>query len=73
VAKPDTDLPLSRPTSVDGAPSGSCPIGKWVTVTRADGWVPSTSIAWAQASSRVKSAFATVFSPHDAQARTGQQ
>jgi multidrug resistance efflux pump len=73
VAKPDTDLPLSRPTSVDGAPSGSCPIGKWVTVTRADGWVPSTSIAWEQASSRVKSALATVFSPHDAQARTGQQ
>ena len=75
VVKPDADMALLRPTSIDGAPNGSCPVGKWVTVTRGDGWVPSTSVAWQQASSLVKSALATVFSPHDAQARgrTSQQ
>jgi biotin carboxyl carrier protein len=73
VVKPDTDMALLQPTGVDGAPSGSCPVGKWVSVTRADGWVPSTSIAWEQASSRVKSALATAFRPHDAHALTGQR
>ena len=53
---------------VEGAPAGSCPVGKWVTVTRTDGWVPSTSVVWQQASSLVESALATVFSPHQAQA-----
>lgn len=52
VVKPDTDMALLRPTSIDGAPNGSCPVGKWVTVTRADGWVPSTSVARSRPCSR---------------------
>lgn len=68
VVKPDTDMALLRPTSANGAPTGSCPVGKWVTVTRADGWVPSTSVVWQQASSFVMSALATVFSPGHAEA-----
>jgi biotin carboxyl carrier protein len=63
VAKPDSDTALLRPASLDGSPAGSCPVGKWLTVTRADGWVPSTSVVWQQASSLVESALATVFSP----------
>lgn len=68
VVKPDTDMALLRPTRADGAPTGSCPVGKWVTVTRRDGWVPSTSVVWQQASSLVMSALETVFSPSDAEA-----
>jgi biotin carboxyl carrier protein len=69
VVKPDSDMALLRPTSADGAPTGSCPVGKWVTVTRMDGWVPSTSVVWQQASSLAKSTLATVFSlSHHAEA-----
>ncbi len=70
VVKPDGDTALLRPVRVEGAPAGSCPVGKWVTVTRTDGWVPSTSVVWEQASSVVETALRTVFSPspHQAQA-----
>lgn len=68
VVKPDTDMALLRPTSADSAPTGSCPVGKWVTVTRTDGWVPSTSVVWQQASSLAKRALATMLSAHHAEA-----
>jgi biotin carboxyl carrier protein len=68
VVKPDTDMALLRPTRADGAPTGSCPVGKWVTVRRTGGWVPSTSVVWHQASSLVMSALDTVFSPSHAEA-----
>jgi len=38
----------SLPVSVNA--NGTCPVGRWVTVTRADGWVPSTSVLWRDAS-----------------------
>jgi hypothetical protein len=60
VVKPDPGA-LLLATSASGATS--CPVGKWVTVTRADGWVPSTSVVWQHASSLVGKVFATVFWP----------
>jgi multidrug efflux pump subunit AcrA (membrane-fusion protein) len=68
VVKPD-DVALLRSPSAGRAPTRSCPVGKWVTVTRADGWVPSTSIVWQNASSLVKNALAAVFWPSPGRAQ----
>jgi multidrug efflux pump subunit AcrA (membrane-fusion protein) len=68
VVKPD-DVALLRSPSADRAPTRSCPVGTWVTVTRADGWVPSTSIVWQNASSLVKNALAAVFWPSPGRAQ----
>ncbi len=43
-------------------PAGTCPIGKWVTVTRADGWVPSASVVWHQASAMIGRTVASLWS-----------
>lgn len=43
-------------------PAGACPVGKWVTVTRADGWVPSASVVWHQASAMIGHAVSALWS-----------
>ncbi|MGO4175599.1 HlyD family efflux transporter periplasmic adaptor subunit [Bosea sp. TAF32] len=43
-------------------PAGACPVGKWVTVTRADGWVPSASVVWHQASTVMGRAVSALWS-----------
>jgi hypothetical protein len=35
----------------------ACDVGKWVTVTRANGWVPSISVVWRSLSSSVAQVF----------------
>lgn len=45
VIKPDNIAAL-RPHNKADQPSGSCPVGKWVTVSRADGWIPASSVLW---------------------------
>ncbi len=37
-----------------------CDVGQWVTVTRADGWVPSTSVFWRQAGRLISAAALSV-------------
>jgi hypothetical protein len=44
LVKPDRPL---RRISADGA--GQCDIGRWVTITDANGWIPSTSVLWRNA------------------------
>ncbi len=44
--RPDSPL---RSIAAAGGPD-QCDIGRWVTVSRTDGWVPSTSVIWHQAS-----------------------
>jgi hypothetical protein len=39
------DTPLRRDVGTAGDQK-RCDIGRWVTVTRANGWVPSTSVLW---------------------------
>ncbi len=46
LVKPDAPL---RSQTADGGP-GTCDVGRWVTVTRQNGWVPSTSMLWHLAS-----------------------
>lgn len=41
LVKPDSPL-----RTISDAKRGQCDIGQWVTVTRANGWVPSFSVLW---------------------------
>jgi multidrug resistance efflux pump len=63
IVKPDADNAL-RPRGEDGRGTGACPVGQWVTVSRKEGWVPSSSVVWHQASAL----FGGLFSTHDAEA-----
>lgn len=44
LVKPEP-LPASATTS-DSPVEAACGVGRWVTVTRESGWVPSTSVVW---------------------------
>jgi multidrug resistance efflux pump len=60
IVKPDGN---GRPETTGMA----CDVGKWVTVTRANGWVPSASVVWRSISSHFAQAFsAPVFTPANA-------
>jgi len=59
VVKPD-DIDALRPRDREGAPEGSCPVGKWITVTRADGWIPSSSVIWHKISQLAMSTTAAI-------------
>ncbi len=50
LVKPDRS---ERPSSTGVA----CDVGKWVTVTRANGWVPSISVVWRSITSHVAQVF----------------
>lgn len=67
VVHPDNDQAL-RTRGRSGDVEGSCPVGKWVTVSRADGWVPSTSVLWQKATGLLHTA-AAAFGPSGAQAQ----
>jgi multidrug efflux pump subunit AcrA (membrane-fusion protein) len=51
------DEPLRTAASDRGR--DQCDIGQWVTVTRANGWVPSTSVLWRDAGRLVSAAVAS--------------
>jgi multidrug resistance efflux pump len=46
LVKPDSPL---RSAGEDGS-RGRCDVGRWVTVARGGGWIPSTSVLWREAS-----------------------
>ena len=47
----------------DHEAANACPVGQWVTVTRQDGWIPSSSVIWHKASGVVLSMLRNVFAP----------
>ena len=60
LVKPDEALPVSGDHS-DG--HGSCPVGQWVTITRQDAWMPSTSVIWHKATGIVTAMLRGAFAP----------
>ena len=54
LVRPDTPL---RTLATDGG-QDQCGIGQWVTVTRTNGWVPSTSVLWRQTGRLISAAAA---------------
>ncbi len=72
LVKPDSPL-----RSVADVSRGQCDIGHWVTVTRANGWVPSFSVLWRAAGrhmtegARVAAALPGVLSRTGSNASTG--
>lgn len=59
VVKPD-NVDALRPRNEEGSPQGSCPVGKWITVSRPSGWIPSTSVVWREISRLVARTTAAV-------------
>jgi hypothetical protein len=64
IVRPDVDDALRLKSGDEHKNAASCPVGQWVTVSRNDGWVPSSSVVWHQASSL----FSSVFGTYDAEA-----
>ena len=66
LVKPDEAASAS---SENGRADGSCPFGQWVTITRQDAWMPSTSVIWHKAAGAVTAMLRGAFAP-SAHART---
>ena len=59
----------------DGATGGqvssrasACNVGRWVTVTRANGWVPSASVVWRSIGTTLSGLVSPIFAPNEASA-----
>jgi hypothetical protein len=64
----------SRRSDLDRAQSretAACGIGRWVTVTRLNGWLPSVSMMWSAAGRMVASAARNIFPASDASTSRG--
>ena len=46
LVSPDRDASDGRSTQPATAAGAACSVGQWVTVSRANGWVPSMSVVW---------------------------
>lgn len=68
---PDNGANGGRLLSADPAKGGAaCSVGQWVTVSRANGWVPSASVVWRTLQDRVAALIAAPFTPGTASADT---
>ena len=46
LVSPDREASDDRATQPSTAAGAACSVGQWVTVSRANGWVPSMSVVW---------------------------
>ena len=68
---PDGGAAGNRLVSTDRTKgSAACNVGQWVTVSRANGWVPSASVVWRTVQERVTNLISAQFTPGPAEART---
>ncbi|WP_375460385.1 HlyD family efflux transporter periplasmic adaptor subunit [uncultured Enterovirga sp.] len=68
---PDEGPGGRRLLSADRAKGGTaCNVGQWVTISRANGWVPSVSVVWRNLQDRLAGIISAPFTPGPANARS---